>query len=314
MLALGVSDGFTYTWDATQPAGSPGRPGLDDAQRHADRRDRRPYRVGTLNFLADGGDLFTAFKAGTNLLGGSEDLANLVAYFEATPGPHQRRPTASPVSDRPHQQRGPHPPGCGPRRVRPVGAGGRWYAARERRHPAYSDAMPSPTPPTADADPTSGSTTATASRTPTPGCVTSRTRPAGPPGGRERLRRGRAPSTSRRCARPIVEEIRSRVKETDLSVPVASGPWWYYARTVEGLQYAAQVRAPLTDPAVRPGPRGRHRAGRAGRRRRQRRGGRQRVLLARGAHRQRRPPAVAFAVDTAGDERFDLTDPRHRHR
>ena len=23
---------------------------------------------------------------------------------------------------------------------------------------------------------------------------------------------------------------------------------------------------------------------------------------------------VAFAVDTAGDERFDLTDPRHRHR
>src|SRR6478672_9604757 len=52
----------------------------------------------------------------------------------------------------------------------------------------------------------------------------------------------------------IVEEIRSRVKETDLSVPVASGPWWYYARTVEGLQYAAQVRAPLTDPAPRRTP------------------------------------------------------------
>jgi len=36
-----------------------------------------------LNFLADGGDSFTAFKAGTNRLGGPEDLANLVAYLEA---------------------------------------------------------------------------------------------------------------------------------------------------------------------------------------------------------------------------------------
>ena len=58
----------------------------------------------------------------------------------------------------------------------------------------------------------------------------------------------------------IVEEIRSRVKETDLSVPVASGPWWYYARTVEGRQYAAQVRAPLTDPARATRPRGGGRA------------------------------------------------------
>ncbi len=52
----------------------------------------------------------------------------------------------------------------------------------------------------------------------------------------------------------IFEEIRSRVKETDLSVPVASGPWWYYARTVEGRQYASQVRSPLTDPSRRPDP------------------------------------------------------------
>jgi len=105
----------------------------------------------------------------------------------------------------------------------------------------------------------------------------------------------------------IVEEIRSRVKETDLSVPVASGPWWYYARTVEGLQYAAQVRAPLTDPAVRPDPEadavpgeqvvvdGNVEAGDS-------------EFFSLGAltvsadHR-----LVAFAVDTAGDERFDLT-------
>ena len=46
----------------------------------------KTYRVGTLNFLADGGDLFTAFAQGTYRAGGPEDLANLVAYFEANPG------------------------------------------------------------------------------------------------------------------------------------------------------------------------------------------------------------------------------------
>lgn len=45
------------------------------------------YRVATLNFLADGGDSFTAFKAGTNRLGGPEDLANLVAYLDANTPP-----------------------------------------------------------------------------------------------------------------------------------------------------------------------------------------------------------------------------------
>ena len=34
----------------------------------------------------------------------------------------------------------------------------------------------------------------------------------------------------------IFEEIRSRVQETDVAVPVADGPWWYYSRTVEGQQ------------------------------------------------------------------------------
>lgn len=50
----------------------------------------------------------------------------------------------------------------------------------------------------------------------------------------------------------IFAEIKSRVLETDLSVPVASGPWWYYSRTVEGQQYALQARSPLTDRAARP--------------------------------------------------------------
>ena len=52
----------------------------------------------------------------------------------------------------------------------------------------------------------------------------------------------------------LFEEIRSRVKETDLSVPVASGPWWYFSRTVAGRQYASHVRVPLTDAAQRPDP------------------------------------------------------------
>ncbi len=52
--------------------------------------------------------------------------------------------------------------------------------------------------------------------------------------------------------RAIFGEIRARVQETDVSVPAASGPWWYYSRTVEGEQYAVHARAPLTDRSVRP--------------------------------------------------------------
>lgn len=47
----------------------------------------------------------------------------------------------------------------------------------------------------------------------------------------------------------IVTEIRSRTQETDLSLPVRRGNWWYYTRTVEGLQYGIHCRCPITDPA-----------------------------------------------------------------
>ena len=40
----------------------------------------------------------------------------------------------------------------------------------------------------------------------------------------------------------IFEEIRARTQETDLSVPARKGRWWYYARTVEGQQYAVHCR------------------------------------------------------------------------
>jgi len=84
-LALGVSNGFTYSWDTTQPAGS--RVVAGSMKLNGTLIDlTATYRVGTINFLTNGGDSFTAFLAGTNLLGGNEDLANLVAYFEANPG------------------------------------------------------------------------------------------------------------------------------------------------------------------------------------------------------------------------------------
>jgi oligopeptidase B len=40
----------------------------------------------------------------------------------------------------------------------------------------------------------------------------------------------------------IFGEIKARTKETDLSVPVRDHGWWYYARTVEGKQYALNCR------------------------------------------------------------------------
>jgi len=46
----------------------------------------------------------------------------------------------------------------------------------------------------------------------------------------------------------IYGEIKSRVQETDMSVPVRDGGWWYFGRTVEGKQYGLQCRLPVTDP------------------------------------------------------------------
>ena len=40
----------------------------------------------------------------------------------------------------------------------------------------------------------------------------------------------------------IFDEIKSRTQESDLSVPAAYRGWWYYSRTFEGKQYAAQCR------------------------------------------------------------------------
>jgi oligopeptidase B len=46
----------------------------------------------------------------------------------------------------------------------------------------------------------------------------------------------------------IYGEIKSRTKETDLSVPSREGDWWYFSRTQEGKQYARHCRAPIAGP------------------------------------------------------------------
>ena len=44
----------------------------------------------------------------------------------------------------------------------------------------------------------------------------------------------------------IFHEIKSRTQETDLSVPVRSGDWWYYGRSLEGKSYGVSCRVPAS--------------------------------------------------------------------
>ncbi len=46
----------------------------------------------------------------------------------------------------------------------------------------------------------------------------------------------------------IFEEIKARTKETDLSVPLRRGDWWYYGRSYEGKQYGVHCRCPISGP------------------------------------------------------------------
>ncbi|MDO4920012.1 S9 family peptidase [Kocuria sp.] len=47
----------------------------------------------------------------------------------------------------------------------------------------------------------------------------------------------------------IYGEIKSRTRETDLSVPGRHGDWWYFARTVEGGEHQVFCRVPVANPA-----------------------------------------------------------------
>jgi oligopeptidase B len=46
----------------------------------------------------------------------------------------------------------------------------------------------------------------------------------------------------------LFEEMKARIKETDMSVPARRGPWWYYSRTEEGRDYAIHCRRPAREP------------------------------------------------------------------
>ncbi|MBD8505902.1 S9 family peptidase [Hoyosella sp. G463] len=107
----------------------------------------------------------------------------------------------------------------------------------------------------------------------------------------------------------IFTEIKNRTQETDMSVPVRRGPWWYYSRTVEGQQYGLSCRCPIageddwTPPAVESG------AGMPG----------EQVLLDANKEAEGHEffslgsfavtedgNLLAYGVDTAGDERYTL--------
>ncbi|NLU82315.1 S9 family peptidase [Rhodococcus sp. HNM0569] len=46
----------------------------------------------------------------------------------------------------------------------------------------------------------------------------------------------------------VFGEIKARTQETDMSVPIRMGDWWYYGRTEEGKQYPIQCRCPAAGP------------------------------------------------------------------
>ncbi|MBW3548807.1 MAG: S9 family peptidase [Actinobacteria bacterium] len=52
----------------------------------------------------------------------------------------------------------------------------------------------------------------------------------------------------------LFQEIKGRIQETDLSVPVRKGDWWYYSRTEEGKQYGIHCRKPARPDEDEPSP------------------------------------------------------------
>jgi 5'-nucleotidase len=88
---LQVSASLTYSWSTSAVAGSK----VSNMKINGvDVDPATTYRVTVNNFLAGGGDGFTAFLAGTDLLTGGFDIDAFVAYLTANspvaPGPQNR--------------------------------------------------------------------------------------------------------------------------------------------------------------------------------------------------------------------------------
>lgn len=78
---LGVSEGFSYTWNADAPAGE--RVDPTSIVLHGEVLDLEAnYRVTVNNFLSTGGDGFTVLAEGTERVVGPIDLDALVTYVE----------------------------------------------------------------------------------------------------------------------------------------------------------------------------------------------------------------------------------------
>jgi 5'-nucleotidase len=83
---LPVSQGFSYTWDASQPEGAaPGAghrvvPGSMRLHGEPIAMDRS-YRVTVNSFMASGGDALSVFKQGRNVQEGENDLVAAKLYF-----------------------------------------------------------------------------------------------------------------------------------------------------------------------------------------------------------------------------------------
>jgi 5'-nucleotidase len=90
---LQVSNGFTYEWSASAPAGSKVDPASIKINGTAIDL-AATYRVTVNSFMAEGGDNFAVLVVGTNRLGGEVDLDALVTYFGVSspvaPGPQNR--------------------------------------------------------------------------------------------------------------------------------------------------------------------------------------------------------------------------------
>ena len=90
---LQVSRGFSYTWDASRPAGSRVVASTISIDGFA-VEPGATYRVTVNSFLADGGSGFSVLSEGTDRTGGMIDLDALVAFLaaegEVSPGPADR--------------------------------------------------------------------------------------------------------------------------------------------------------------------------------------------------------------------------------
>jgi 5'-nucleotidase len=108
------SAGFKYTWDGSKACDARisnvtlTTGGVVDTLVDANgvvSDPSKPYRVTVNNFMATGGDGYSTFLNGTNLLGGAQDIDALVAYLAAFKAPNPAYDPADPLLGKPRMVR-----------------------------------------------------------------------------------------------------------------------------------------------------------------------------------------------------------------